>query len=219
MRPMSTIRNNTVYNQIFRPVERTLMFVAREAGEYARNDPALAMRFAATNLVPPIMNGVNPDIAIATEKTIVPVMRTGLLALNTLRCIESYKNPDASYVERGMDTIRVISDTAGFLGGLAMLFTPQYAALGAKMIGSAYAVDIVSHAFRGLTHANRRIQVWQTEQDKPSTPPDPPKPGSPGPSTPTDPESPGPGPGVNKTLTVFEQPRQLDLWGNKAEKK
>ncbi len=209
---MTPIRQNTVYDQIFRPTGRALLFVAREAGEYARNDPALAMRLAATELVPPIMRGVSPDVAIATDKSIVPIMRTGLLALNTLRCVQTYKNPESSIFDKGMDTVRVVSDTAGFLGGMAMLFSPQYAALGAKLMGTAYAVDIVSHAFRGLTHAGRRIDVWQAEQNAQQNKPDTPSGPPPGPQGPPKPPTP-----PEKTLTVTEQGEQLRLWDDKKK--
>lgn len=190
------------------------MFVAREAGEYAANDPALAMRFTATSLVSPIMQGVNPDVAVATDHTIVPIMRGGLLALNAVRAVQTFKNPDSSVFEKGMDSIRVVSDLAGFVGGLAMLFTPQYAALGAKLMGTAYSVDIVSHAFRGLTHANRRIKVWQAEQAAQEAQNKPDKPDGNNPPTPPTPPAPPTPPtqGPNKTLAVLESPKQLSLW-------
>ena len=196
--------------QIFKPLARTGIFLAREVAEAAKNDPALAMRLAAGALVPPILDGVSPDVALVTGNTIVPVVRGALLAMNTMRCIETFKNPDSRGYEKGADVIRVVSDLAGMVGGLAMLFTPQYAALGAKLMGTAYSVDIVSHAFRGLTHGAQRIKLWQNElNEKPDD--HPPGPGNgPGSTPPTQSK------GINpaKPLAQLEQPRQLKLFQN-----
>ena len=196
--------------QIFKPLARTGIFLAREVAEAAKNDPALAMRLAAGALVPPILDGVSPDVALVTGNTIVPVVRGALLAMNTMRCIETFKNPDSRGYEKGADVIRVVSDMAGMVGGLAMLFTPQYAALGAKLMGTAYSVDIVSHAFRGLTHGAQRIKLWQNElNEKPDDHP-------PGPGNATGSAPPSPSNTINpaKPLAQLEQPRQLKLFQN-----
>lgn len=189
---MSTIPPSKRFdtNEFLKPLGRSLVFVANEAGEAAKNDPALAMRLAATGLEDMILTGVNPDVVAFTSKTMVPVVRTGLLALNTARCIQTFRDPASTWGDKTMDSIRVVSDTVGFLGGMAMLFTPQYAALGARLMGGAYAVDVVSHAFRGLTHAAERVQVWQAEANQNEDPPPPPAP----------------------PKTLLESPRQLDLW-------
>lgn len=182
--------------QFFRPLQQTAMFLAREVTEAAANDPALAMRMAASGLVSPILSGVPSDVAAHTDQSLVPVVRLGLLALNSVRAVQSFKDPSVSKAEKGLDMIRVVSDTAGAIGGIAMMFFPQHAALGAKLVGTAYSVDIVSHAFRGLTHAGRRVKVWQAElhNDKPDNkPPDPPAP----PPTMTPPP---------------EVPKQLSFW-------
>lgn len=193
---------------IIKPLARTGVFLAREVAEAAQNDPALAMRLGAGALVPPILDGVSPDVAAVTGNTIVPVVRGALLGMNVMRCINTFKDPGAPAYEKGADLIRVVSDTAGMIGGLAMLLTPQYASLGAKLMGTAYSVDIVSHAFRGLTHAGRRIRFWQNElanSDKPDN-----KPNNKPPEGPPPPSPPPPPPKVIEA----EQPRQLKLFQN-----
>jgi hypothetical protein len=203
---MSTIKPFTASN-IFKPLERSALFVAREVSEAAKNDPALAMRATVGVLVEPILNGVDPQILATTGQTIVPVVRAGLLGLNAVRAYNTFKNPESSTLEKGMDVIQVVSDTAGLLGGLAMLFSPQYGALGAKVLGTAYSVDIVSHSLRTLSHGRDRIKVWQAEAAalKPDTGLVP----LPGPAEPPAPPKPT---SLNAPLTMFEQPKQLSLW-------
>ena len=107
MKPVQN-NNNTIYNNIIRPLARGTRFVVNEVYEAGRNDPALAMRLAATQIAPTLMNGVtNPEIGLAAEKGIVPVVRTGLLALNAARAVKTFKDPSSTLAERGLDGIRV----------------------------------------------------------------------------------------------------------------
>ena len=200
-------------SQIIKPLARTSMFLLREAKEIGENDPALAVRLAAGGLVSPIMSGVNtPGVAEWTDHTLVPVVRGMLLGANIFRAVRTFKDPDSRTYDKAGDVIRVVSDTAGLIGGLAVLFTPQYAALGAKLIGTAYSVDICSHALRGLTHASNRMKVWETmsAEEKPDN--KPPGPGGDGPQSPTPPAPEAPKTGFNKPLTQFEAPKQLNLF-------
>ena len=201
-------------SQIIKPLARTSMFVLREAKEIGENDPALAVRLAAGGLVSPIMSGVNtPGVAEWTDHTLVPVVRGMLLGANIYRAMRTFKDPDSRGYDKAGDVIRVISDTAGLIGGLAVLFTPQYAALGAKLIGTAYSVDICSHALRGLTHASNRMKVWETMSTESKPDNKPPGPGgNSSESTPTPPAPEAPKIGFNKPLTQFESPKQLNLF-------
>ena len=199
-------------SQIIKPLARTSMFLLREAKEIGENDPALAVRLAAGGLVSPIMSGVNtPGVAEWTDHTLVPVVRGMLLGANIFRAVRTFKDPDSRAYDKAGDVIRVVSDTAGLIGGLAVLFTPQYAALGAKLIGTAYSVDICSHALRGLTHAGNRMKAWEamSAEEKPDN--KPPGPGD-GPQSPTPPTPEAPKSGFNKPLTQFEAPKQLNLF-------
>ncbi len=204
-------------SQVIKPLARTGMFLLNEAREAGENDPALAVRFTAGGLVAPIMSGVNtPGVAEFTDHTLVPIVRGMLLGANIYRMNRTFKDPNAKAWEKGADVVRVVSDTAGLIGGLAILFTPQYAALGAKLIGTAYSVDICSHALRTGTHVNNRFKVWKNmlDEEKPDNkPPGPDAPGQSGTGNPPTPPAP-PKTSFNKPLTQFEAPKQLNLFKN-----
>lgn len=138
------------------------VFTLREVSEGAKNDPALAMRIAATSLSDTLLNKVNTPIKDSFEATVVPVVRGGILALNSVRLAQTLKDPTSTGLDKAMDVGRVVSDLVGFAGGIAVLALPEHAALGRNMMGFSYAVDAVSHAYRGLNHAGRRIEVWNT---------------------------------------------------------
>lgn len=164
--------------EVGREVGRGLFVVAREAGEAAKNDPALALRVSATSLQDTLMTGVvNDSVKTGMSTTIVPLMRGALLAMNTVRCMETFKDPTSSKFDKGMDALRVATDLVGFAGGLAMLFTPAYAGLGAQLVGVSYAADLISHGYRGIQHVGRRIKYWEAKlaEDKPPEPTPPPR--------------------------------------------
>ncbi len=141
------------------------VFTLTEATEAAKNDPALAMRMAATSLSDTLLNKVNTPIKDSFQASVVPVVRGGILALNAVKLGQTFKNPQSTTLDKFMDVGRVASDLVGFAGGLAVMFSPQHAAVGRSLMGFSYAVDAVSHAYRGLSHAGRRVVVWQTKLD------------------------------------------------------
>ena len=200
-------------SQVIKPLARSTMFVLNEVREAGENDPALAVRLTAGGLVSPIMSGVNtPGVVEFTDHTLVPIVRGMLLGANIYRMNRTFKDPNAKAWEKGADVVRVISDTAGLVGGLAVLFTPQYAALGAKLIGTAYSVDICSHALRTGTHVNTRFKAWKTMLDEEKPENKPPGPDAPGQAPGNPPQAPKID--LNKPLTQIEGPKQLNLFKN-----
>ena len=140
--------------------------LGREVKEVHSNDPALVVRVGATRLVDTVLEKVGEADKAGFEKFAVPVIRTGLLALNAQRAVKTMRDPTAGAFGKTMDVARVASDFAsdfaGVVGGIAVLAFPQYAALGHDLIGLSYAADIFSHAYRGAEHGKNRMQVWET---------------------------------------------------------
>lgn len=137
-------------------------FALNEVTEASKNDPALAMRISATALTDTLLTKVNQPIKDSFEQSVVPVVRGGILALNSARAVQTFKNPGSTKFEKFMDLGRVASDLVGFVGGVAVLAGSEYASLGRTLMGFSYAVDAVSHAYRGLDHAGKRVAVWKT---------------------------------------------------------
>ena len=164
-------------------IGRPLFFVARETTEAMKNDPALALRSTATVLQSMVFNGVEDSVKLSASQAAVPVIRTALLGTNLYQAAKTFQKPDATWIDKGMDVLRVTSDLVGVAGAAAMAFMPAYAQLGTKLVGAAYAADLVSHAYRGITHTEKRMRVWELElnqsngtpqQPTPSQPPTPP---------------------------------------------
>ena len=126
----------------------------------AKNDPALAMRMAATTLSDTLLKKVDAPVKAGFEKTIVPVMRFALLGGNTFRAVKTFSDPNSKRLDKVIDATVVASDLAGAIGGIAMLTGSKYAGVGETVMGLSYAVDAVTHAYRTLNHAGDRIKFW-----------------------------------------------------------
>ncbi len=129
----------------------------------AKNDPALAMRMAATALSDTLLKKVNDPVVKGFDKTIVPVMRFALLGGNVVRAKSTFSNPASSKLEKVLDAGVVASDLVGAVGGIAMLTSSRFAGIGETLMGFSYAVDAVSHAYRGLDHAGKRLNYWMNK--------------------------------------------------------
>ncbi|MBI3926896.1 MAG: hypothetical protein HY319_15275 [Armatimonadetes bacterium] len=161
-------------------VIRPVFFVAREGVELGKNDPALALRTSATGLQSLLMDGVGDTVQKSTAQAVVPVIRVALLGADAVQCYRTFKRLDATSIDRTMDAIRVATDMVGAVGGVLMAFMPPYAQLGSALVGTAYAADLVSHAYRGITHVEKRMKVWESEMQPPDPPAPPPSQTPPG---------------------------------------
>ena len=183
-------------NSVARALGNGVFIALREVGEAARNDKALAMRMSATALSDQILKGVDQSVRDGYQSSVVPVVRGGLLALNAHRCYETFQNPVSTGMDKFMDSARVVSDLVGFVGGIAVLAT-RHTSIGNAMMGFSYGVDIVSHAYRGISHAGDRIAFWEGALAEDGDP------GNPGPNP-----DPNPDPKVNPTPEVKSEPVQ-----------
>ena len=130
----------------------------------AKNDPALAMRISATALSDTILKKVDPSIRTGFDRSIVPIMRFALLGGNVVRAKGTFSDPMASKTERFIDAGVVATDLAGAIGGIGVL-TGRFVGLGESLMGFSYAVDAISHAYRGLNHAGDRIKFWSDQAE------------------------------------------------------
>ncbi len=141
-------------------------FAFNELKELGKNDPALAMRVAATQISPTLLQGVDQPTVAAFGKFIVPAVRVGLLGCNIYRLNRTNELASSTFAEKSMDGLRVATDVVGLAGAVLRIAVPSWASAGDTMVGISYAADTVSHAMRGLTHGSQRIQVWNDMLDK-----------------------------------------------------
>ena len=130
--------------------------VTDEVATVVDNDPAFMLRNAATVVKTQVYNGIPAELQTIADKAFIPFVRGAALALDGARTFKTWKNPDSSWLDRGMDTTHVACDVAGLVGAVAPMVFPALAPYADKLLAVGFAGDIVSYSYRGLQYFNRR---------------------------------------------------------------
>jgi hypothetical protein len=173
----------------------TGFFAFNEVVEVGRNDPALALRYGATELSEKLLEGVGQNVRDGFGQAIIPTIRLAVLGANVYRANRTFKDPTAHLYQKGFDALRIATDMIGLAGSVLKYVLPGKAALGDTLVGFSYAADAVSHSVRMLTHGAQRVTVWKKalaerkasdrKQPQSGTPlPPAPAPGAPAPEVP-----------------------------------
>lgn len=155
--------SSSIFTQTLDFVSTGAKTLARETILAGKNDPALAFRAAATTLTStgPLLTGVGTAIKVGFEASMPVAMRGALLAGNAYRAYNTYQDPSSSKIEKTIDVAVVVNDTIGLAGGIAMLACGgPVAVAGAGILGFSYAVDALTHAYRGMNHVGERVSIW-----------------------------------------------------------
>lgn len=130
--------------------------MTEEVSTVVDNDPAFMLRNAATVVKTQVYNGIPSDLQQIADKAFIPFVRGAALALDSARTIKTFKNPDASWLDKGMDGAHVACDVVGLVGAVAPMIFPPLAPYADKLLAVGFAGDIVSYSYRGLQYFNRR---------------------------------------------------------------
>lgn len=130
--------------------------VTEEVSTVVDNDPAFMLRNAATVVKTQVYNGIPSELQTIADKAFIPFVRGAALALDSARTVKTWKNPDATWVDKGMDSAHVACDVVGLVGAVAPMIFPSLAPYADKLLAVGFAGDIVSYSYRGLQYFNRR---------------------------------------------------------------
>lgn len=141
----------------------TSFFAFNELTELGKNDPALALRYGATSISEKLLEGTGSTIREGFGQFIIPTIRLSIAGANAFRLNNTFKDPNAHWSEKGLDSLRVATDLVGLAGSVMKWVMPSKAALGDSLVGFSYAADSVSHSIRLMTHGADRVAVWKKQ--------------------------------------------------------
>ncbi len=157
-RPLVSITSEgpTVAERVIGGFRAGVRSVTEEVSTVVDNDPAFMLRNAATVVKTQVYNGIPSELQTIADKAFIPFVRGAALALDSARTIKTFKNPDASWLDKGMDATHVACDVVGLVGAIAPMVIPPLAPFADKLLAVGFAGDIVSYSYRGLQYFNRR---------------------------------------------------------------
>lgn len=130
-------------------------------------DPAFAFKSTAEAVQTRVVANFDSDTKKTLEPFILPVLRGGMLAMDTKRAISTYQNKDASVWEKGVDIAHVVTDVVGLAGavgkGIPIPFVSQHADV---MTGIGLVGDLAAVSFHAMGYLTERGQVNLDSMDQ-----------------------------------------------------
>ena len=130
-------------------------------------DPAFAFKTTAEAVQTRVVANLDKNTADSIKPFILPVLRGGMMAMDTKRAIGTYQNKDASIWEKGVDIGHVVTDVVGFAGAIGQAgWVPFLATYANTMTGIGLVGDLASVTFHAMGYLTERGQVNLDSMDQ-----------------------------------------------------
>ena len=137
--------------------------MARASQEVVRvmvADPAFAFKTTARAAQEGVLNNLDRNVQDTIKPFILPVLRTGMLAMDAKRAIQTYRNKDASVWEKAVDIGHVATDVVGLAGAVGGAgWVPFLAPYSDTMTGIGLVGDLAAVTFHAMGYLTERGQV------------------------------------------------------------
>lgn len=130
-------------------------------------DPAFAFKTTAEAVQTRVIANLDKSAADTIKPFILPVLRGGMMAMDTKRAIGTYQNKDASVWEKAVDIGHVVTDAVGFAGAVGQAgWVPFLAPYANTMTGIGLVGDLASVTFHAMGYLTERGQVNLDSMDQ-----------------------------------------------------
>ena len=131
-------------------------------------DPAFAFKSTAEAVQTRVVSNLDRGTADTIKPFVLPVIRGGMLAMDTKRAIGTYRNKDASIWEKGVDIAHVATDVVGLAGAVGQngwlpFLSTQTAGI---MTGVGLVGDLAAVTFHAMGYLTERGQVNLDSMDQ-----------------------------------------------------
>lgn len=123
-------------------------------------DPAFAFKTTAEAVQGRVVANLDKATQDTIKPFILPVLRGGMLAMDSKRAINTYRNKDASVWEKAVDIGHVATDIVGMAGAIGTTgWVPFLAPYANTMTGIGLVGDLASVTFHAMGYLTERGQV------------------------------------------------------------
>ena len=124
-------------------------------------DPAFAFKSTARAAQEGVLNNLDSNVKKTIDPFILPVLRTGMPAMDSKRAISTWRNKDASKWEKGIDIAHVATDVVGLVGAVGRAgWVPMISeSMGNTMTGIGLVGDLAAVTFHAMGYLTERGQV------------------------------------------------------------
>lgn len=162
--------------------QNVITAASNEAARIVQADPAFAFKEAAMGVRTQVANGIPRQASDVIENAFLPMLRTVALVLDSKKAIDTFRNKDASTVDKIVDGVHVATDVAGLVGALGYNMVPALSGLAGPLTAVGLVGDIAAYSYHVLQYLRERGQVNFNEGQQQQQPPQqtpPPAPNNP----------------------------------------
>lgn len=134
-----------------------------EVSNIVAQDPAFAFKESALAVKSQVFNGVPTELAGVAEQAFLPMVRVVALALDTKKAMDTWKNKEASKVDKFVDGSHLVTDIAGLGGAVCSAIPAVGATVGTALTVAGLVGDIAAYGYH----------VMKYFMDRGMVPPDP----------------------------------------------
>ncbi len=162
-----------VAEKFIKGAQYTLTAVTEEAARVVEADPAFAFKEAAMGVRTQVADGIPDQAASLIDTAFLPMLRIVALGLDGKKAIDTYRNKDASTLDKIVDGVHVLTDVAGVIGALGYDMVPALNGLAGPLTAVGLAGDVASYSYHVLQYLRERGQLnVNQKKDEPPKQPD-----------------------------------------------
>ncbi len=131
-----------------------------EVSRIVQADPAFAFKEAAIGVRTQVEGGLPREIAANLEEAWLPMLRIAALVLDSQKALDTWRNKDSSWIDRGVDTAHVVTDVIGLAGAFGHAnWIPALSGVAPTLTAIGLAGDVLAYSVHVLAYLRERGQV------------------------------------------------------------
>jgi hypothetical protein len=144
-----------VFEKAASGAQQMIGVAANEVALLAKTDPSFAFKEAALGVKTQVYNGLPKAIQTAADVGFLPLLRVVGLALDVKKFLDTRKKPEATKLDKVVDTGHLVTDVAGLVGAVAMS-VPAMGPVATPLTIVGLTGDVGAYAYHILDYAKTR---------------------------------------------------------------
>lgn len=149
--------------------------LASEASGIVKADPAFAFKETALGVKSQVYSGLPGEIQKAADIGFLPMLRVVTMAMDFKKFMDTRKNPEATRMDKVVDTGHLVTDAAGIVGAVAMS-VPAMGPLAMPLTIVGLTGDVAAFTYHIMDYVKQRGEEYlasKREKEQQQQPPAP----------------------------------------------
>lgn len=146
----------SVYDNIKRFAGDTFHASSAEVSNIVGQDPAFAFKESALAVKGQVFSGIPQEFQDLAEKGFLPMIRVVALALDGRKAVDTFKNHDATKIDKLVDGGHLLTDVAGLGGAVAFAIPAVGAQVATYLTVAGLVGDVAAYGYHVMKYFHDR---------------------------------------------------------------